>query len=114
MDLSMKINIQHLFKIVLPKTQQNIKYNLTRNALLLIINIDLNSAAIANGCSPKLYHWASVKHCDLPALSPSYLLPHGYSSWGNDDVSTADAFIQSAEKVIRAVEEEARVGNSKV
>lgn len=34
---------------------------------------------------------------------PSYLLSHGYASWGNDDVSTTDAFIQSIEKVIRAV-----------
>lgn len=32
----------------------------------------------------------------------AYLLSHGHSSWGDDDISTADAFIQSIEKVIGA------------
>lgn len=101
----MKINVQHLFKVVLANTQWNITLHLMRKTLILIIKCE------ANGCSPTLYHRRSVKHRELAALSPLYLLSHSHSSWGNDDVSTANAFIQSTEKVIWAVEHKAaRVG----
>lgn len=62
------------------------------------------SSGAVTSCSSPLHHRVSVKHCGAPAVSSSYLLSHGNASWGNDDVSTADAFIQSIEKVIRAVE----------
>lgn len=71
----------------------------------------MTSAAVTTSCSTPRDHCAPVKHCGVPAVSSSYLLSHGYASWGNDDVSTADAFIQSIEKVIGAVEhKKARVG----
>lgn len=71
----------------------------------------MTSVAVTTSCSSPFYRCVSVKHCGVPAVSSSYLLSHGYASWGNDDISTADAFIQSIEKVIGAVEhKEACVG----
>lgn len=53
----------------------------------------------SDGCRSVLYQEVSVKHRVLSL----YLLSHGHASWGDDDISTADAFIQSVEQVIRAV-----------